>query len=147
MISFWVPGVPIPKGSAKGFYIPSLDRVVITQDNKKRQKPWASMISSVARELFPKPLIGPVMISIAFKMPRPKAHYRSVKKAQILRDDAPKYHTIKPDSDKLTRCVFDALTNIAWMDDQQVSVIAHVSKVYGDRPGALVRVCEIKEEF
>ena len=145
MVSFWVSGVPVPKGSATGFYSEPMQRVVIIQDNKKRQKPWVKAIASEAKMHFQKPIVGAVMISIAFKMPRPKKHYRTVKKLPVLRDDAPTYHIITPDSDKLTRTVFDALTGIAWVDDQQVSVIAHVSKKYGDRPGCFIRVSAIKE--
>ena len=147
MISFFAPGTPIPKGSAKGFYVKSLDRVVITQDNGEKQKPWASMIAVVAQEFFTKPIDGPVMISVAFRMPRLKGHFGSGKNAGVVKATAPVYHTSKPDLDKLLRCVKDALTGIAWKDDSQVSVVAHLSKKYGDRPGCFIKICEIKEGF
>lgn len=143
----WVPGVPIPKGSAKAFYIKALGRAVVTQDNADRQKPWASMIAIVAQEHFAKPIEGPVMISVAFKMPRLKGHFGSGKNAGVVKPTAPIYHTSKPDLDKLLRCIKDALTGIAWKDDSQVSAVAHLSKKYGDAPGAFIQISEIKGGF
>ena len=144
MISFFVPGVPIPKGSAKAFYIKALGRAVVTQDNGDKQKPWASMIAVVAQEHFAKPIEGPVMISLAFKMPRLKGHFGSGKNAGVLKASAPVYHIVKPDVDKLERCVYDALTGIAWKDDCQVAVGAHKSKKYGDKPGVFIKINEIR---
>jgi Holliday junction resolvase RusA-like endonuclease len=143
MISFFVPGVPTPKGSAKGFYIKALDRVVITQDNGAKQKPWASMIAVIAQDLFSKPIEGPVMISMAFRMPRLKGHFGSGKNAGVVKATAPVYHVSKPDCDKLQRCVWDALTGIAWKDDSQVAIVAHASKKYGDNPGVFIKISEI----
>lgn len=147
MVSFFVPGTPVPKGSAKGFYIKALNRVAIVQDNAAKQKPWASMIAVVAQEFFAKPIEGPVMISMAFKMPRLKGHFGSGKNAGVLKGGAPIYHVSKPDCDKLQRCVWDALTGIAWKDDSQVSVVAHASKKYADNPGVFIKISEIKGAF
>jgi len=147
MVSFFVPGTPIPKGSAKAFYIKALGRAVVTQDNADKQKPWASMIAVVAQGHFVKPIEGPVMISMAFKMPRLKGHFGSGKNAGALKASAPTYHVSKPDCDKLQRCVWDALTGIAWKDDSQVAIVTHASKKYSDKPGVHIRICAIKEEL
>jgi Holliday junction resolvase RusA-like endonuclease len=115
---FFVPGIPVPKGSAKGFYIKSIQRVVITQDNEKKQKPWASMIAVLARKagvMFIQD--GPVIIDLVFYFQRPKGHFRTNGE---LRPTAPVHKTTKPDEDKLRRCVMDALTGIAYHDDSQV---------------------------
>ena len=148
MISFFVPGTAIPKGSAKAFIVKTKAtgklRAIVTQDNGAKQTPWASMIGCVAQDLFPTPIAGPVMISVAFRMPRLKGHFGSGKNAGVVKSTAPVYHTAKPDLDKLLRCVKDALTGIAWNDDSQVAVVAHLSKRYGDKPGAFIKVCEIK---
>jgi Holliday junction resolvase RusA-like endonuclease len=143
MIGFFVPGVPVPKGSAKAFVVKG--RAIVTQDNGAKQKPWASMIGCVAADLFVKPLTGPVMISVSFQMPRLKGHFGSGKNAKVVKASAPIYHTAKPDLDKLLRCVKDALTGIAWGDDSQVAVVAHLSKKYGDAPGAHIKISEIRE--
>mgnify|MGYP001154407707 CR=1 FL=1 len=50
MISLFVPGVPVPKGSAKAFYNRQAGKIVTMQTNRDKQKPWASMISYRAQE-------------------------------------------------------------------------------------------------
>lgn len=115
------------------------------QDNHERQKPWASLISTVAMEhaatmpMFPEGV--PVSIKMTFFMPRPKKHFGTGKKATILRANAPYWHTSKTgDTDKLVRCVLDALTGIAWADDCQVAHMGSVSKIYGDTPGVEIGI-------
>lgn len=140
MITFFVPGIPVAKGSAKAFYSPKAKRIMVMQDNRDRQKPWASLISYTAQEQGCKPVAGPVALTLKFVMPRPKAHYRTGKNAAILRDDAPIHHTTTPDLDKLVRCVKDALTGIAWNDDKQVCTLRDTWKGYGENPGVWIRV-------
>ncbi len=147
MISFFVPGVPVPKGSAKAFINRRTGRAIVTQDNGGRQKPWASLISTVAYEQSGKPVIdGPVFLSLSFVMPRPKSHFFTGKRANVLRPDAPTWHTAHTgDLDKLVRCVKDALTGVIWKDDCQVACMGNVSKVYGDRPGVEITIKELEE--
>jgi len=135
MIKFFVPGVPVPKGSAKAFLNRKTNKIMVQQDNRDKQKPWASMIGLRAQELGLKPQTGPVSLRLEFIMPRPKGHYGTGKNAAILKPafvDA--QHIIKPDLDKLIRCVKDALSSIAWVDDCQVNLIPHLSKRYSDGP-------------
>lgn len=73
------------------------------------------------------PLEGPLYLNLIFWMPRPQSHYF---KSGNLRPDAPEWHAIMPDKDKLIRAVFDALTmGGVWHDDKQVSD-GHYSKKY-----------------
>lgn len=66
------------------------------------------------------PLVGPVMVRVALDFPRPRAHYRTGRYSQQLRDGAPELHTQYPDLDKCLRLVFDALTVAGvWGDDGQ----------------------------
>lgn len=139
MISFFVAGVPVPKGSAKAFLHSKTNKVVVRQDNVEAQKPWASMIGYAAQQHFESKLVGPVSIHLTFIMPRLKSHYGTGKNATTLKESAPAYHTTKPDLDKLIRCVKDALTNIAWGDDSQVARVA-AEKGYGDSPGVFVNI-------
>ena len=140
MIGFFVPGVPVPKGSAKAFVVKG--RAIVTQTNREKQRPWASLISYTAQEVGIEPAAGAIILGLIFTMPRPKSHYRTGKFAGELRLNQPIYHTAKPDLDKLIRCVLDALTGIAYWDDSQVVEIRAV-KMYGERPGVQVRVEEI----
>ncbi len=141
MISFFVAGTPVPKGSAKAFVVKG--RAIVTQDNGAKQKPWASAISYTAAQHKSALIIGPVSISVIFTMPRLKGHYGTGSKAALIKQNAPLYHTSKPDLDKLLRCVKDALTGVIWKDDSQVAIVSRLSKSYGDRPGVLITVEEL----
>jgi Holliday junction resolvase RusA-like endonuclease len=50
--------------------------------------------------------------------------------------------SVKPDIDKLSRSVLDAITGGIVKDDSQV-IILNARKEYGDKPGVLIRVAEI----
>ena len=137
MITFFVPGIPVPKGSAKAFVVKG--RAVVTQTNRDKQRPWASTISYAAQEAGIVPAPGAVALAMVFTMPRPKSHYRTGKFAGELRLNQPIQHTAKPDLDKLIRCVLDALTGVAYIDDSQVAEI-RTGKLYGERPGVEIGV-------
>jgi Holliday junction resolvase RusA-like endonuclease len=140
MKSFCVPGIPVAKGSAKAFYNRKLGRAMVIQDNRERQKPWASLISYHAQEAGCKPMDGGVCLTLQFVMPRPKAHYGTGKNATRLKEPTLDFHIVKPDLDKLIRCVKDALTGVAWHDDSQVCLMREVWKRYGDIPGVEIEI-------
>jgi Holliday junction resolvase RusA-like endonuclease len=143
-MKFFVQGIPVPKGSAKAFVIKTKAtgklRAIVTQDNREKQKPWASMIGVTAQQLNQPMIDGPVSLSLAFILPRPKNHFGTGKNAAVLKASAPRWHVSKPDLDKLTRCVKDALTGVIWHDDSQVAQLGNVSKTYGDVPGVLIGI-------
>ena len=144
MISFFVAGVPVPKGSAKAFMRPGSKFPTVMQDNREKQKPWASSIGYAAqREIAEAIQAGPVAVQILFHMPRPKSHYGTGKNAGNVKKSAPIYHTAKPDLDKLVRCVKDALTGIVWKDDAQVATV-QAWKMYSEQPGARIRIEPLK---
>jgi Holliday junction resolvase RusA-like endonuclease len=138
-VEFFVPGVPVPKGSAKAFYNKSAGKIIVQQDNRDRQKPWASLISVMAQEQKPDLHHGPMRVRLSFIMPRPNSHYGTGKNADRLKPTAPTWHTSKPDLDKLIRCVKDSLTGILWNDDSQVADLL-ATKLYGDRAGVFIVV-------
>lgn len=109
MIQFTVYGTPIQKGSARAFYIEKLKRAVVTSDTRRGLKEWDRSIRDAAQKYAGTLMLGPVHVSLSFVMPRPKS---LPKRAQ--------HHTKKPDIDKLSRTVLDALTGIIWKDDSQV---------------------------
>ena len=101
---------------------------------------WKSLIAAAAKPHTPPvPILGPVRVELTFVFPRPKSHYRTGKNAGVLRDDAPTWHTSKPDRDNLEKAVLDALTQLGgfWRDDSQVCA-GSVSKRYGSPCGMLV---------
>lgn len=142
MIEFYIPGLPAPGGSKKGFFNPKLKRVMIVEAAGDRNKNWrASVVHGASAAMAGIPAFeGPVELHIKFIMPRPKGHYRTGKNASELRDNAPSYHTSAPDSTKLLRSTEDALSDAGvWRNDSQVARSV-VTKVYGDRPGAQIRI-------
>lgn len=141
MYSFFVAGVPVPKGSAKAFMSKGMKFPAVVQSNADKQKPWSSAIGFAAQQAgIPYIERGPIALGVTFYMPRLNSHYGTGKNAGTVKSTAPKYHTSKPDLDKLLRCVKDALTGIAWKDDSQVSVILNLEKIYNVQPGAHITI-------
>jgi len=64
---------------------------------------------------------GPLRVDVAVYFKRPKSHFFTGKRSDVLRPDAPNFHTSKPDRDNLDKAILDALTNAGiWKDDAQV---------------------------
>lgn len=138
-LDIFVPGKPAPKGSTKAFVRGK--RAIVTADNGPDQREWSSYVRDAAVQhwtgpsnpeiAFP-PATGPVRVHVDFVMPR--------------RVSAPKRstpaHVRKPDGDKLTRCVWDALTHVVWVDDAQVVEWSGSKREaeIGETPGARIRV-------
>lgn len=137
-LTFAVAGVPTPKGSTKAFYVPSLGRAVVTEDNA-RTRPWAALVRDAASEAIGVHGITglyyvrgvPVRLDVTCVMPRPASLPKRVTQP-----------TKKPDLDKLVRTIKDALTGIVWQDDSQVvEIVARKRFVTtGERPGAHIAV-------
>lgn len=141
-IDLFVPGIPRPAGSKRGFALKKAGvytgRVVITDDCKE-SRDWKNRVAQEAASVMSAInlrtlLEGPLRVAITFYLPRPKAHFRTGKHASSLRDKAPVHPDKKPDALKLARAVEDALTGVVWRDDAQI-VTEHISKRYGHRPG------------
>lgn len=78
-------------------------------------------------------LEGPLAMATTYRLPRPKNHFGSGKKADQVKASAPRYwHTVKPDLDNIEKAVKDCLSNIrAWKDDCQVAYVIK-KKIYVD---------------
>ena len=150
-MTFKVYGVPVPKGSARGFVVPGKDggraRAVVVQTNKKPLAHWQTQVANEARvalkarernqqsfgaELPPLDFDGPIAIDAAFYFNRPKSAKRQ-------------HPTVKPDLDKLVRAILDALTGVIWRDDSQV-VFIEARKSYLDHFGGASEYAEITVE-
>ncbi len=145
-VVFTVLGAAQTKGSAKAF-VPKTwaaaavaqgkaPRAIVTNDNPKA-KDWEQRIATEAQAVAGETLFeGPVVLSVAFYLPRPKSLPRRVV-----------HHTTRPDCDKATRCVLDALTHVLYRDDGQV-IELHVRKQFaalGAAPRAEITVEEADE--
>lgn len=115
-LSFFCPGKPVPQGSK------NIGRGgQLYEQNTRALKAWRNAIAFTCVDATNKhrqgPFEGPVELWINFVFLRPASH---LTKAGDLRKSAPIFHTFKPDIDKLTRAVLDALTGAAFDDDRQV---------------------------
>jgi Holliday junction resolvase RusA-like endonuclease len=148
-ICFTVHGVPAPQGSKR-----HVGNGVMVESSK-RVKPWRQDVQAAAEEalLGSVPYLtlwdGPVAVEITFRFARPKGHYRTGRNAHILREAAPQHPNVRPDIDKTTRAVLDALkTAGALKDDAQVTDL-HAVKRYCRRDqilGAIITIREIWEQ-
>lgn len=140
-LSFDVPGTPVPEGSVRVFPTKRGPRIV--HDNAGLDG-WRALVRDVAvlnarQQKWPLNYNGPVEVSAVFWLPRPKS----------VRAGLP---AVKPDLDKLTRAVGDAITydGRRWADglireDSRI-VRWRVCKAYADdvhRPGVAVTIAQV----
>lgn len=145
VLELWIPGVPVPQGSKKGFVAGK--RAIIVDANPEQLKPWRAQVSACAVEAWGgRPSLDePVNLFAEFTFPRLKSHYGTGRNAGVLKPDAPFYKTSSPDKDKLERAINDGLTDAGvWKDDALVCD-GGSRKVYGPKPGVRVWVQTIKE--
>lgn len=132
VISFQVHGLPIPQGSTRAWVLHG--KPVITSAAKGLAT-WRRLVADVAQNYAPaEPWGGPVGIELHFGLPKPKS---APKKKRVWPDK-------RPDLDKLTRAVLDALTYVVFGDDSQVVEI-QASKDYG-APGVVIEIHKIFAE-
>lgn len=125
MKSFFIPGTPIPQGSMKIIG----KRMIHTR--QRDLYAWREAVGQAAMGAGIQPLEGNVTINAWFYLQRKKS---------VTRD----HPNVRPDLDKLTRAILDALTGIAYKDDSQVTRI-NVSKEYAkdlDSIGVCVTVTQ-----
>jgi crossover junction endodeoxyribonuclease RusA len=107
-----VYGIPIPQGSKTAFVVKG--RAVVT-DGKKGPalKEWRMAIAWEARKWLSEtntaPIDGPIKLAVTFYMPRPKSAPKRVL-----------FPATRPDLDKLTRAVGDALAGIIYTEDSRI---------------------------
>lgn len=123
-IIFFVPGIPAPGGSKRFVGIGKrTGRAILIDAGGQRNKDWRAnvghhaLIAMEGKVQFER---RPLMVNLTFFMPRPKYHFR---RDGTLRDDAPRYHTTKPDAIKLARAAEDAMTGIIYRDDALTAAI------------------------
>ena len=115
--SLEVEGVPVPQGSLQAYPVgrPPYVRCVIPQDRKVRA--WRDVIAQIAtaeqfgrnRGVFVES--GPLCMVCRFVLPRPKSASKSKSGAALAAK--------RPDLDKLTRAIGDALEGIWYKEDSQ----------------------------
>ena len=145
MLEAFVPGVPVSKGSLKGFNHFQTRKLILTESNKG-SKEWQLIVAFTVLAECNKQRwdlqCGPLVVWLNFYLPKPKSFPKKVLYF---------WHLKKPDIDKLTRSVLDACTVAkVWDDDCRVSVL-HVTKEYADvrthpEVGVRIRVHPINDD-
>jgi Holliday junction resolvase RusA-like endonuclease len=134
-----VYGLPKTAGSKRVFLVGKAggpQRPIVTDDSGAKGRDWRATIQhAIAAVYHEPPLTGPLELTCAFTVPRPRGH---IGRRGSVRPSAPGYPTTRPDLTKLLRAVEDAATGLLWADDAQV-VSQMVSKCYGARPGLVLQ--------
>lgn len=138
-IRFFVEGLPIAQGSKKAFMRKGA-RFPTLVESAKGLKPWREHVAQEGKKQRSK-VTGPVRVQLEFIFPRAKSHFGTGRNEKKLKPSAPLHHTKKPDIDKVTRAVLDAITNVVIEDDSCV-VQLEASKRYGQKPGCVITVQE-----
>lgn len=133
-VEFVVYGVAQPKGSMRAFQPKGLARPVLTSSNRNLGQ-WAALVRHEAQKFAAGVFFqGAVRVQLDFLLPRPPSLPKKVTD-----------HLKKPDLDKLTRAILDALKGPVYRDDSQVVAMV-VSKRYqaaDAAPCVLVRAYEL----
>lgn len=134
VLSLRVEGHPKSQGSLRALIPRGQTQPIVVDDNAKPLREWRRAIEKAARDTWTGPPIhGGVAVNLAFHLARPQRPSNL-------------YPIVRPDVDKLTRAVLDALTKArVWRDDCQV-VQLHATKVYetsSTAPGVLIRLWTI----
>ena len=98
--------------------------------NARDLKKWRTSIANTYKLMNKATIGGAVQLELTFVLVKPK----TVKRI---------YPFVRPDLDKLCRAVLDALTGIAYKDDQQV-VSLFATKSYGERAGVFILLTELE---
>lgn len=88
------------------------------------------------------PIDGPIFLFLKFYFSRPKSHFRTGKKSHELKDNAPLYHTVRPDIDNLQKFILDSLNKVFWKDDTLISYIV-AEKCYSFAPRIEIKIKQL----
>lgn len=137
MVTFAVPGKPVPQGSLTSFRHATTGKVVTPQKASVRE--YRDRIAWAARQTGMACTDEPVAVDLRFYFARPKSHYRPTGQ---LREKAPRWHCQRPDGDKLARAALDALTGVMLYDDAQVWQLT-ATKVWATEDSTRVTVTPV----
>lgn len=132
-IEFWVPGLPQPQGSKRGFVTPS--GKVSMVESAAGVKPWRSDVKVFAAEaMIGRPLMsGPVFLHCDFVMKRPVSTPKTRPTPPAIK---------KPDLDKLLRAIGDALKGTVYAEDSMIVEMVGTKRIAeeGEQPGVQIGV-------
>jgi crossover junction endodeoxyribonuclease RusA len=140
VLALFVPGRPAPQGSMKAVISRSTGRAMMKKDNEGRQNSWRRLVAQHAAQVHVGELLdGPLAVRLEFVMPRPVATPKRRATPPAVK---------KPDIDKLSRAVLDALTGVAWRDDSQITDLRASKRLaeLDEQPGVHISLtADVKE--
>lgn len=140
MITFFVPGTPVAKGRARSF----IRNGRIGHHTPEKTANYEGVVALAANQAMGtwgmEMLTGPLALSFVAVFAIPKSWS---KKRTALNEARPEFVTKKPDLDNLCKSLADGMNGVVYGDDSQISELHRCQKIYGDKPGVLVKVWEI----
>lgn len=130
MIRVFVEGIPRPQGSKQQFR--RGNRIVLVESSKQLPEWRRGLVSALQEHVDNHTPPKPAHVTLTFLLPRPKAHYDT--RGHVKERFAHVAHTSRPDLDKLTRAVFDALTIAGIVEDDSHITTTVIAKRYADDP-------------
>jgi Holliday junction resolvase RusA-like endonuclease len=120
-MTFQVYGTPAPQGSKVAFRVGQHARM--KEASGANHAIWRDAVAVAARAAFPgEPLNGPLRVTMSFRFPMPKSRTKAQREKGYI------YKTTAPDTDKLVRCVGDALMAAGVIKDDSQIVSLHAYK-------------------
>jgi Holliday junction resolvase RusA-like endonuclease len=126
-----VPGVPTGKGRPK--FVKATGRAYTPKSTASRENAVGSAAASAWRA---PPSDAPFDVTVTLVLPVPPS-WSKKKQAAALAGDVPP--TAKPDLDNAVKLVADALNEIVWRDDKQITRLTAVKR-YGITPQTIIEV-------
>lgn len=116
--------------------------------DSKDMKAWKKALDSALSEIPDRGLDGPMHVELVFRLPRPKAHYRTGKFSHLLKDSAPGDHQSRCDIDNVSKVVLDKITRSGyWVDDSSVVFLSARKRwAYSEPMGCEIRVIPIEDK-
>lgn len=130
--TFTVPGKPQGQGRPR---FARMGKFVRTYD-PQQSTDWKSKVAVFARDAGVRPAQGAVRVEVVAYLPRPQRLCRRIDPEGVLPA------MCKPDADNIVKAILDALTGIAYADDNHVADF-RVRKLYhakGGQPQTVVTI-------
>jgi Holliday junction resolvase RusA-like endonuclease len=140
---FMVIGLPVPQGTmiCRGSNSKTgKGRHILNYQNAKELNAWRDLVEAGARRYVGEEADEgqPLEALLTWSLPRPNSHYGTGRNSDRLKDLAPLYPTSRPDVDKLTRAILDALTKSRRIVDDAQVTDAVVRKRYATTRGSVL---------